>query len=164
MTRNTASCFARIKYECRKGVFISEWRQRRAKDKATGKLQDPEFRIEKEDGTVVDEGKAANLAQATQAIIELDYSQFVRSIILAQGEFSRFLDCRSNERAEILEKLDGSGNYRKIAAAIADRADEEERLFQGKKEKVDEINGLILSEEAVAEPAPESNEENNNNK
>ena len=157
MTRNTSSCFARIKYECRKGVFVSEWRQRRAKDKASGKLQDPEFRIEKEDGTIVAEGKAANLAQATQSIIELDYSQFVRSIILAQGEFSRFLDCKSNERAEILEKLDGSGNYRKIAVAIAARADQEERLFNAKKEKVDAIQGLLLSDEDIKQKKQELN-------
>gem|GEM_PF-616685 len=149
MTRNTASCMARLKYQCRKGVFISEWRQRRAKDKISGRLQDPEFCVMREDGTLIDEGKAANLAEVTQKIIELDYKQFVRSIILAQGEFSRFLDCKPNERAEILEKLDGSDNYRKIAVAIANRADEEESLFQRNKDKVDDINRLILSDEEL---------------
>ena len=149
MTRNTSSCFARIKYECRKGTFVSEWRQRRAKDKVSGKLQDPEFRIEKEDGTVVAEGKAANLAESTQSIIELDYSQFVRSIILAQGEFSRFLDCKPNERAEILEKLDGSGIYRKIAAEIAVRADQEESAFNEKKKDIDFFTDKLLSNEDI---------------
>ncbi len=146
MTRNTASCMARLKYQCRKGVFISEWRQRRAKDKISGRLQDPEFCVMREDGTLIDEGKAANLAEVTQKIIELDYKQFVRSIILAQGEFSRFLDCKASERAEILEKLDGSDNYRKIAVAIADRMDQEETIFNKKKEDIDSISEKILSD------------------
>ncbi|MBO4705448.1 MAG: AAA family ATPase [Spirochaetaceae bacterium] len=149
MTRNTASCMARLKYQCRKGVFISEWRQRRAKDKISGRLQDPEFCVMREDGTLIDEGKAANLAEVTQKIIELDYKQFVRSIILAQGEFSHFLDCKPNERAEILEKLDGSDNYRKIAVAIANRADEEESLFQEKKRDIDFFNNKQLSDEEL---------------
>ncbi len=149
MTRNTATCYARLKYQCRKGVFISEWRQKRAKEKISGKLQDPEFLITKGDGTFVDEGKAARLSDLTQKIIELDYKQFVRSIILAQGEFSKFLDCKPNERAEILEKLDGSDNYRKIAIAIANRTDEEEKLFNLKKQKVEAISGLLLSDEDI---------------
>ena len=155
MTRNTASCMARLKYQCRKGVFISEWRQRRAKDKISGKLQDPEFCVMRDDGTVYGEGKAANLADVTTSIIELDYKQFVRSIILAQGEFSKFLDCKPNERAEILEKLDGSDNYRKIAMAIATRADEEEHLFQKKKDESDFITGKILSEEVFQQKKEE---------
>ncbi|MCR4939536.1 MAG: hypothetical protein K5930_05430 [Treponemataceae bacterium] len=149
MTRNTATCFARLKYKCRRGIFISEWRQKRAKEKISGKLQDPEFLITYENGRVYEEGKAARLADLTQGIIDLDYKQFVRSIILAQGEFSRFLDCKPNERAEILEKLDGSDKYRKIAIAIANRTDQEESLFNDKKKDVELIRAMLLSPEDV---------------
>ena len=36
MTSDKGNCFARVTYKCQKGVFVSEWNQRRARDKADG--------------------------------------------------------------------------------------------------------------------------------
>ena len=36
MTLDKGNCFARVTYSCKKGIFVSEWSQRRAHDKANG--------------------------------------------------------------------------------------------------------------------------------
>lgn len=65
----------------------------------------------------------------------LDFKRFCRSILLAQGEFSAFLNALENERAEILEKIIGPEMLRELAASIRSRADvETERLHRLKED------------------------------
>ncbi|HSO67761.1 MAG TPA: AAA family ATPase, partial [Desulfatirhabdiaceae bacterium] len=59
----------------------------------------------------------------------LDFKRFCRSILLAQGEFSAFLNALENERVEILEKIIGPEMRQEQAKSIRSRADvETERL------------------------------------
>ena len=123
MTSDKGHCYARVTYRCSKGTFVSEWNQRRARDRADGNLQaahgriwaanDPENPLF--DGNT---GKNGEMGKANAEIIQLDYSQFCRSIMLAQGEFSRFLTSDERERAAILEKLNGTERFRRIGAKV----------------------------------------------
>ena len=49
-----------------------------------------------------------------EQIIGLDYGRFLRSVMLAQGEFTRFLQAGANERAELLECLTGTEIYSEL--------------------------------------------------
>ncbi len=125
MTSGTSSCFARVTYRCRKGTFVSEWSQRRAHDRFDGSLQNAQGRIYSIDNPDVDlfkgnTGKNGELGEKNSGIIQLDYSQFCRSIMLAQGEFSKFLVSDERERADILEKLNGSERYRRIGSKVGE--------------------------------------------
>lgn len=52
-------------------------------------------------------------------IIGLDYDQFLRTVLIAQGTFSNFLNAKEEERYVLLEKLIGNEDlYAGIAAAI----------------------------------------------
>ena len=52
-------------------------------------------------------------------IIGLEYNQFLRTVLIAQGSFSEFLTAKESERYELLEKLVGSEEvYTAIAAKI----------------------------------------------
>ena len=87
-----------------------------------------------------------------QELIGLSYEQFVRSVMLAQGEFSTFLKSAKNQQSEILEMLTGTEIYSKIAEAVKkkknDAEDEKERvenLYNALKNKIlsdDEIEIL----------------------
>lgn len=58
-------------------------------------------------------------------IIGLDYEQFLRTVLIAQGSFAGFLNAREDERAELLEKLIGAEDkYTAIADAIRVRKSE----------------------------------------
>ncbi len=55
-------------------------------------------------------------------IIGLDYEQFLRTVLIAQGTFSNFLNAKEEERYALLEKLIGNEDlYASIAAAIKKR-------------------------------------------
>ena len=149
MTRGTGFCRASVTYSCKKGIFTSEFQQNRAGMKSNGNLQKASFKItNNDDGQIVASGTGSNLKDETQKIIQLDYKQFCRSIMLAQGEFSAFLQSNARERAEILEKLTGTERYRKIGQNIAEKFSSIKKEFTLKKSQKDEIEKLILTEEA----------------
>ena len=154
MTRETAGCYSRITYETENGIYISEWSQRRARNSVSGTLQEPEYSIrEEKNGETISSGKASYsaLEKATIKIVKLDFNQFCRSIMLAQGEFNRFLDCGEKERAEILEKLNQSGRYRDIAVKIAERSDAEENKCAAIKSRLEAVSEHVLSDEQLDE-------------
>lgn len=132
MTRGTGSCFARVTYKCAKGVFVSEWAQARARKAAGGNLQKLEWKILK-DGEPVNgsgDGGQSGFAKKTQEIIGLDFEQFSSSILLAQGQFDKFLKGDASERTAILEKLDGGERYRKMAEKVFEKM----RLAEGERD------------------------------
>lgn len=68
---------------------------------------------------------ASSISDANAKIIEvtgLDYTRFTRSILLAQFRFAEFLKASANERAEILEQVTDMDIYRRISAAVYERA------------------------------------------
>jgi len=153
MTRETAGCYSRITYETEDGVYISEWSQHRARNSVSGTLQEPEYLIRKRDGETISSGRASSsaLEKATVKIVKLDFNQFCRSVMLAQGEFNKFLDCGEKERAEILEKLNQSGRYRDIAVKIGERFKAEEQKCNELRIQHDEIAKNILSGDELKE-------------
>ena len=73
-------------------------------------------------------------------IIGLDYDQFLRTVLIAQGSFANFLTAKENERYELLEKLIGcEETYTHIASEIK----------KSKDQAVDEYNQMAASVEAV---------------
>lgn len=156
MTRETGNCFARVTYKCAKGVFVSEWSQRRARDNASGNLQDAQglvYALEDADTPLFSgrTGTGYELAKFNGEKIQLDYSQFCRSIMLAQGEFSRFLTCDESDRASILEKLNGTEKYRRIAVKAGEHWSDAKAEKERAEAALNAVAGNLLSPEKVQE-------------
>ena len=129
MTSDKGRCYARITYSCPKGTFVSEWRQHRANGRPGADLQGAQGKVwcidRPEDPLFSgNTGAKGELGEANVEIIQLDYPQFCRSIMLAQGEFSKFLTSTERERAEILEKMSGTERYRRIGKKVGDHRSE----------------------------------------
>ncbi|MCK9182368.1 MAG: AAA family ATPase [Fibrobacteraceae bacterium] len=145
MTRGTGSCFAEITYLCRKGTFRSRFEQRRARNSPHGNFQSPQISIFKENGEqIVASNTQSSLAEKTSEIIGLNYEQFSRSILLAQGEFNKFLASRPEVRTAILEKLDGSEKYRQMGVHVFNRFSEE-------KNKLDNLDAQMQDFKRLSE-------------
>lgn len=64
-------------------------------------------------------------------LIGLDYDQFLRTVLIAQGSFANFLTAKENERYELLEKLIGcEEQYALIAAGIKQQRDLAQQAYQ----------------------------------
>lgn len=146
MTRHTTECMARITYECKKGKFVSEFTQKRARNKLDGKLVPPDCTITELETQNSYTGLSIDgLRKKTTEIIQLDYEQFCRSIMLAQGDFDTFIKGDERERAMILAKLSNTEQYRKIGAAVWQKASDVSKAFELLSKEREAIK--ILTEE-----------------
>lgn len=155
MTRRTAECMARVTYECNKGTFISEFFQHRANNRIDGSLQSPQAIIKNQDtGESTGKISISKLEEKTTQIIQLDYSQFLKSIMLAQGDFNSFINADPRTRAEILAKINGTEKYKKFAASLWKEANdcitncknlesELEKIEVFSEDQIEEINQSI---------------------
>ena len=153
MTRNTNSCMASVTYECNGNTYVSTFSQSRKP--RSGKLDATNFSIlntNTED--FFSTHKSSEMEEKTVRNIQLDYSQFCRSIMLAQGEFSTFLEGdKSNadnerKRAEILAKINGTEKYKKIGEKICMHTSEISSKAESAEEELSKIKCLD-EEEAV---------------
>ena len=135
MTRQTADCFAEVVIDLNGSHYRCRWGQRRAFNKADGNLQDAIHEIAKlnlEDSSKDDEILESKLSRTRDKIIELtrmDFQQFTRSILLAQGSFSAFLKAKADERADILEKITGTDIYATISEHVHEKKRTEEEIL-----------------------------------
>ena len=118
MRRNTSECFICLSFEGNdKKHYQAEWSCRRANKRIEGSLQSKARQLTNltDDFTLT---KDKEIEQEIKKIIGLDFEQFLRTVMLSQGEFTRFLNSKDNEKAEILEKLTGVDIYSKIGKKI----------------------------------------------
>ncbi|MBQ5401053.1 MAG: AAA family ATPase [Treponema sp.] len=147
MTRNTNSCMASVTYECEGKTYVSKFSQSRRP--RSGKLDSTDFSIlNTETGELFSARKSSEMESRTAQNIQLDYGQFCRSIMLAQGEFSVFLEGEKNssnnerKRAEILAKINGTEKYKKIGERICKKAGEIENEYRLAKSDLSNIDFL----------------------
>ncbi|MBR6251010.1 MAG: AAA family ATPase [Bacteroidales bacterium] len=85
-------------------------------------------------------------------IIGLEYEQFLRTVLIAQGTFANFLTAKEDERYELLEKLIGCGEkYSRIADEIKRRKDASIANYQQISARFEAVKRNILNPEALEE-------------
>ncbi|GAB2612270.1 AAA family ATPase [Novilysobacter erysipheiresistens] len=148
MSRHTAECMAEIEFECRGETYRARWSQRRARNKVDGTLQQPQVELAKADGTIlttsVNEKK-----DKTEDLTGLNYEQFTRSVLLAQGDFANFLKAPEKERASLLEQLTGTEVYAAISARVFERTGETKATLEQIRARTDGVE--VLADEARAQ-------------
>jgi DNA repair protein SbcC/Rad50 len=125
MSRQTGEYFSEVEFVSEKGHFCCKWYHWRADKKPDGKLQQPRHEIAYAKTGKVIESNLAAVADKVLEVTGLDYHQFTRSILLAQGEFDTFLDSPAEERAQILEKITDTRIYGKISVKVHERYTQE---------------------------------------
>lgn len=71
-----------------------------------------------------------------EKITQLTYQQFLRSVMLAQGEFAAFLSANASEKGKLLEQITGEEIYKKIGEAIGARKAKETKALDTIKSKI----------------------------
>lgn len=136
--------------------YMAYWYCYRAHKKIDGSIQTAQRTITKlKDDKVIATGN--QLDSKIIELIGLNFEQFLRTVMLSQGEFTRFLNSQDNEKAEILEKLTGVEIYSKIGKKIYEiRKDKNEKvellrktLEQYPKVDIEELNKKIADLEKL---------------
>ena len=146
MTYGAKNCYAKVTFECGGTVYSARWDQHRSV--RTNKLQKYSWVLTNETSQTVEASfsKQSEIETKMTRVIGLDFGQFTKSMMLAQGEFNKFLKCNENERAAILEKLTGDGIYRKIAVAVHDLYASANKAVEDIEVKIGDVS-LLSNEE-----------------
>ena len=85
-------------------------------------------------------------------IIGLDYDQFLRTVLIAQGSFANFLTAKENERYELLEKLIGcEETYTNIATEIKKAKNQAVDVYNQMAASVEAVKQNLLNDEELAQ-------------
>ncbi|WP_406666119.1 exonuclease subunit SbcC [Gallaecimonas sp. GXIMD1310] len=117
MTHHTSEALAEVEFEVKGQGYRAFWQQRRARDKADGKLQPPQAELARLDGTILS-SKLNEKVELTEQLTGLDFNRFTMSMLLAQGGFAAFLNADASARAELLEELTGTEIYGQISQQV----------------------------------------------
>lgn len=136
MRRNTGEAFVTLTFIGSNGVhYEARWSVRRANNNVTGNLQGKSWTLTNLDTDYVF-NKDAEIRQEIKAAIGLDFNQFCRTTMLAQGEFTKFLNSKDEDKAEILEKITGVDIYTKVGSKIFAVTSQKKQLWISADEKV----------------------------
>jgi len=151
---NTNTAFTRVVFENNACVYEVYWGISLAT--ANGKKRtNPKEEVRLKDLTnekIIAE-KKREVKLEVERIISLTYNQFLRSVLLAQGEFASFLSAKGAEKAKLLEQISGEEIYKKIGETIQQRKAIEKRKLEDLKLKIDDTN--LLSAEVLQQKKEE---------
>lgn len=146
MRRDTGWAYVKLSFEGIDGKkYMAEWSVQRGKTrKPTNDLDNETWSLENlTDGkTYTGIGKKnEDVRLAIQSAVGLDFSQFCRTTMLAQGEFTEFLKSDEDKKIDILEKIADFSEYAKIGKRVHEIAVSRKRTVDdARKDALD--NGL----------------------
>lgn len=124
--------------------YRSRWSVRRTRNKASGSLQPQTLEVKDLDTEEEYQGTKKELLTQLVELVGLTYEQFTRTVLLAQNDFATFLKSKGAAKAELLEKLTGTGIYSRIS----------QEVFSRNKAAQEEI-AIISSKLSIIELMPE---------
>ncbi|MGD7033436.1 SbcC/MukB-like Walker B domain-containing protein [Methylotuvimicrobium buryatense] len=144
MTKRTAESFSEVDFAVGDNLYRATWKVQRERQDPNGRLQSPQMLLIK-----IEDDREQLLAETPNAVCQkiaeitgMNFRNFTRSIMLAQGDFAAFLNALDNERLDILEKIISSDIYADYKNAVIAKADEEQALLASLKQDIDALDML----------------------
>lgn len=147
LTRNQSEAFAEVTYACITGEYSSRWE---ISTNRNGNLRDYEMFLADTSQVNLDL-KKSEVPGKNEELIGLNYEQFIKSAVLAQGDFAKFLQVKKEERGELLEKITGTGIYRKLGQLAFFKYRELESAVKKQQDKITTFEEQLISQEEFEE-------------
>ncbi len=149
MTHHTGECRAEVTFAVNGKIYRSYYERYRARRKPEGNFQPPKMELVDEDANTIIADKVSQVPSAVEELTGLDYVRFARSIMLAQGNFTAFLQAAEDERAVLLEKMTGTEIYTDISKSVFNRDKSEKQKLETLNAVLENVN--LMSGDAVRE-------------
>lgn len=148
MRRNTTEAYSQLDFIGNNNIpYTAKWYCYRAHKKTSGKIQPAEWSLTNLQTNNIFT-KVNDVKSEIAAVIGLNFEQFCRTTMLAQGEFTKFLLSNVDEKSDILEKLTNTRKFSLIGMKIYE-------ITSSQKEEANlakmELQGIkMLNEEEIA--------------
>ena len=143
MRHGAKDAMAQLLFEGDDGkIYDAVWSARRTKN----------FTLDNTKRSLAIDGRSVDKKEIDTTIIKavgLDFEQFCRVTMLAQGQFTQFLKSDENKKAEILEKMTKTERYSEIGKTVFQMYKKAENAYELEKSKSEGVQ--LLSEEKKRE-------------
>ena len=144
LTRGEKECCVEVEYVSKSATYVSKWW---ININRNNNLNDYGMEIiDKVSGTIITD-KKTEVPERNQRFIGLSYDQFVKSILLSQGEFSKFLKSGKDERGKLLEDITGMQIYRQLGQKAYQIFKEKGGLLSEKRQQKNRIADKLVNDE-----------------
>ncbi|MRJ07600.1 hypothetical protein EDL99_01690 [Ornithobacterium rhinotracheale] len=143
LTKGKKEAMAAVTYSCTQGTIKSVWSIRVNRN---GNLAEYEMFVYDEKGTPLNQ-KKSEVPALNEQFIGLSYEQFIKSALLAQGEFAKFLKEDKKSRFQLLEKITGASIYRLIGQKAYEKNKNSDNQIKTWEEYKRNYEEKLLSEE-----------------
>lgn len=145
MRRNTAEAWVELSFIGSNEIpYLARWYVAKARKKVDGNIQNVAWTLTNRK-TGEELKKVKEVKDEIQRCIGLNFEQFCRTTLLAQGEFTRFLQSNEADKSEILEKLTGTDIYSRIGMKIYDITKQKKDAYDLQHQRIAATH--LLSEE-----------------
>ncbi|NDP26110.1 MAG: AAA family ATPase [Flavobacterium sp.] len=118
----TAEGFAEVDFVGIDGNhYRANWNVRRARNKADGSMQSDSVTLKNITSNIEIPGRKQETLNEIARLVGLNFEQFTRSVLLAQGDFTAFMKANRDEKSSLLEKLTGTHIYSEISKKIYEK-------------------------------------------
>lgn len=145
VSHGAKDAFSRVTFENDNVIYEVFWGIKVA-DKSGKKYKNAQEKVSLKNlttDTILADQKRSVILEVNR-VTQLDYTQFLRSVMLAQGEFASFLSAKGPEKGKLLEQITGEQIYKKIGQGILDRKSNEDN-------KLREIQAKINSDDVLTD-------------
>ncbi len=146
MNKHSGECSSEVIFSTKGVKYRATFNQHRSRNNPDGNLQGKKqalFNLETNKNLVT---KNTKLEDVTQNIIGLNFNQFSKTVMLAQGSFDIFLKAKDEEKADILEQITGTQIYSEISKKIFEHHKEENTKLDNLKQLLEGIYLLTIEE------------------
>src|SRR5690606_4738221 len=126
--------------------YRATWSVRRARNMAEGNMQPDSITLKNITSHIDMPGKKVETYKEIERLVGLNFEQFTRSVLLAQGDFTAFMKANKDEKSSLLEKLTGTHIYSEISKKIYERYKIEELRLRDLNTRKEGINTLTEAE------------------
>jgi exonuclease SbcC len=129
--------------------YRSAWTVNRQNGRSDGVLLNAEIKLLNLQTGIEENGTKKQLLTKITQLIGLNFNQFIRAVLLAQGDFATFLKAKQSDKAELLEKLTGTDIYSKISTTIYRKTKEATEALTLLQQRIESIE--LYSEEEIVD-------------
>ena len=127
----------------------SKWTVRRAHNNINQPLQADTLKLTNiTTNTVFPDTRKTVILKELERLVGLNFVQFTRSVLLAQGEFTAFLKANDEHKSSLLEKLTGTDIYSEISKRIYEKFKESDFEYKQLHIQMQGIE-LLTAEEII---------------
>jgi len=148
LTKYQKEAYAKVKFSCNLGTYEATWS---ISTNRNDKLREYEMDLWNVDTKTSFSEKKTEVLTEIERVIGLSYDQFVKSVLLSQGDFATLLQSNEKERSELLEKITNTSIYRSIGKKVYEKYMSLKSKILTQKTLLDNLQDKLISKETESD-------------